>query len=169
MKYFYDCEICLRLFRLSPALAAVSSRGNVIVIREEPTSSSSESNFTDPQSPDDTERTLRAAIVKLSQLDVIGDESLNFDGGSTERVDEMPIVKSGENGQTENGNDRGIFSVSRVKRVELSEIPLDISSAGETVKSISTREVHFSHSCVKNAQFHDLLRARGNANDLIKT
>jgi hypothetical protein len=140
------------------AVAAVSSCGNVIVIREEPTSSSSESNFTDPQSPDDTERTLRAAIVKLSQLDVIGDESLTFDGGSTESIDEMPIV----NGQTENGSDRGIFSVSRVKKVELSEIPLDISTAGETVKSISTREVHFSHSGVKNAQLHDLLRARGN-------
>lgn len=39
--------------------------------------------------------------------------------------DEMPIVKNnGDSTQSENGMDKSIFSVSRVKKVELSEMPL---------------------------------------------
>lgn len=109
----------------------ISSRdGNVIVIREAPTSSSSDSNFTDPES----EKTLLLTIAKLEQLDLVRDhpklaicrhENVNLFPG-----DEMPIVKSSE---VENGA-KGFFSnVSRVKKVELSEIPLvsDICAACE--------------------------------------
>lgn len=102
------------------------------MIREAPTSSSSESNFTDPHSPDDTDRTLELTVKKLEHLDLSNHETLIVDGGATDSENEMPIVKkSGENGQQENGNDRGMFNVSRVKRVELSEIPLDISTSGK--------------------------------------
>lgn len=104
-----------------------SSRGNVIVIREPPTTSSSESNFTDPESPT---KTFNLTITKLEQLDLISDlptlqvvrhESVSFDGEASV----MPIVKKkSENGTPENGIDKGIFSVSRVKKVELPEIPL---------------------------------------------
>lgn len=38
--------------------------------------------------------------------------------------DKMPIVKNGDSSQPENGVDKSMFSVSRVKKVELSEMPL---------------------------------------------
>jgi hypothetical protein len=147
MKYFTIVK-SVYVFHLSLAHAAVSSRGNVVVIREAPTSSSSESNFTDPHSPDDTDRTLQLTVAKLEQLNVISDqhsleivrnEPLSFDGGAQESGDEMPIVKkSGEIGPLENGSDRGIFSVSRVKKVELSEIPLDISTTGRAQSPVKS-------------------------------
>lgn len=35
----------------------------------------------------------------------------------------MPIVKNGDSTQSDNGMDKSMFSVSRVKKVELSEMP----------------------------------------------
>lgn len=107
--------------------AGISSRdGNVIVIREAPTTSSSESNFTDPESPVNNSHNL--TITKLEQLDLISElpklqivRHENVSLCAQESTDEMPIVKKSE---TENGGDKGIFSVSRVKKVELSEISL---------------------------------------------
>lgn len=65
----------------------------------------------------------------VNNLEVVSNESLNINVNNNEEeflIDEMPIVKnnnnSGDNSQ-ENG-DKSIFSVSRVKKVELSEIPL---------------------------------------------
>lgn len=110
------------------------------MIREAPTSSSSESNFTDPESPAHADKPLHnLTVTKLEQLDLHGEqrklqvvhnESINFEGKRNEEVEEMPIVKKkNENGSPENGAaDKGIFSVSRVKKVELSEIPMNCST-----------------------------------------
>lgn len=97
------------------------------MISEAPTTSSSESNFTDPESPT---RTFNLTITKLEQFDLISDlptlqivrhEQVSVDGEASN----MPIVKKkSENGTPESGADKGIFSVSRVKKVELPEIPL---------------------------------------------
>lgn len=118
----------------------ISSGGNVIVIREAPTTSSSESVFTDPEN-NDVDNTINLTITRLEQLNLVSNqpnlqivqhEQLNFDGQSESEAEEMPIVKKiGGSGQQENGTDKGIFSVSRVKKVELPEIPLvtDICSA----------------------------------------
>lgn len=92
------------------------------MIREAPTTSSSESIFTDPESPTTI---LNLTISQLEQLELTSElprlqierhEQINFDGGT------MPIVKKPSS--EENGSDKGIFSVSRVKKVELAEIPL---------------------------------------------
>lgn len=97
------------------------------MIREAPTTSSSESNFTDPESPTNN---LNLTITKLEQLNLIGDlttlQIVQHDSVRRESTeDDMPIVKkSSQNGTPENGTDKGIFTVSRVKKVELSEIPL---------------------------------------------
>lgn len=98
---------------------------------EAPTSSSSESLFTDPGSPFDEQRILNLVIIELEKLNlvstqpnlqVVHHESLNFSGDG-ESSDEMPIKKKTSQ-NNENGTDKGIFSISRVKKVELSEIPL---------------------------------------------
>lgn len=124
------------------------------MIREASTSSSSESNFTDPESP--TEKTLNLTVTKLQQLDLISDlptlhiaryENVNLDGG--ESSDEMPIVMKSE---SENGSDKGIFSVSRVKKVELSEISL-ASDICATCKSFVSRVCEHSFQFIP---FHDL-------------
>lgn len=94
------------------------------MIREAPTTSSSESNFTDPESP-----AHNLSVSKLEQLELISElpklQIVRFEnvslGGRELSCDEMPIVKKSE---VENGSDKGIFSVSRVKKVELSEISL---------------------------------------------
>lgn len=59
---------------------------------------------------------------EVPSLDFVHYEPVSFQ--SSEFV--MPIVKkNGENGHpNENGSDKGMFSVSRVKKVELSEISL---------------------------------------------
>lgn len=134
----------------------MSSHGNVIVIREAPTTSSSDSDFTDPDSQpnDEVTENLNLTIKKLEQLSFCGDqqnlqivrhESLNFDGeSSSEECVEMPILKKRlEQVQPENGNDKGIFSVSRVKKVELSEIPLatDICATCKSI-SVTVRNLH---------------------------
>jgi hypothetical protein len=68
------------------------------------------------------------SLELLPTLEVVSNESLNISVKENNEIttDEMPIVKkNGENSQQENGcSDKGIFSVSRVKKVELSEIPL---------------------------------------------
>lgn len=109
------------------------------MIREAPTSSSSESNFTDPESPAHADKLLHnLTVTKLEQLDLHGEqqklrvvhnESISFEGTRNE-AEEMPIVKKkDENGPPENGAaDKGIFSVSRVKKVELSEIPMNCTT-----------------------------------------
>lgn len=106
------------------------------MIREAPTTSSSGSNFTDPESPldEDVTENINLTIKKLEQLcldsyqknlQVVRHEPINVDGTVSEDCGQMPIVKkSSDHAQLENGNDKGIFSVSRVKKVELSEIPL---------------------------------------------
>lgn len=68
-------------------------------------------------------------ITKLEPLELAREvPSLNivhYEPVSFQSEVEMPIVKkTAENGHQENGTDKGMFSVSRVKKVELSEIPL---------------------------------------------
>jgi hypothetical protein len=65
-------------------------------------------------------------------------ECLSLESVNDELV--MPILrKNASNGQTTNRSDRGMFSVSRVKKVELAEIPLasDICTASELSKHLS--------------------------------
>lgn len=58
---------------------------------------------------------------ELLSLDFVDYEPVSL----RQSEEEMPILKkNAENGQQENGTDKGMFSVSRVKKVELSEIPL---------------------------------------------
>lgn len=101
------------------------------MICEAPTTSGSESNFTDPESHVD--KTIILTFSSLEQFELVSDlkqlqivrfENVSLDGST----DEMPIVKKND---VENGSDKGIFSVSRVKKVELSEISLasDICAA----------------------------------------
>lgn len=134
------------------------------MIREAPTSSSSESNFTDPEShfDEDVAKTLRLTITKLEQLDIVSDlpplnvvhyEAISLDGGA----EAMPIVKSNSE---ENGCDKGIFSVSRVKKVELPErkLPTDICAARK--KPLERRISHISRAeIVQLIPLHDLLPA----------
>jgi hypothetical protein len=85
------------------------------------------------------------SISKLANLQIVQHESINF------QPSDMPIPKKNgsENGQQqENGIDKGIFSVSRVKKVELSEIPLatDICSTRKFSVTISQdKNEEFSH------------------------
>jgi hypothetical protein len=127
-------------------ISEISTRdGNVIVIREAPTSSSSDSNFTDPE----TDQTLHLTVVKLQQLDLIRDQ-LKLEICRHENVnffpcEEMPIVKSSE---VENGT-KGFFgNVSRVKKVELSEISLasDICAACEYFISLQWPQLNVAFS-----------------------
>lgn len=135
------------------------------MIREAPTTSSSESIFTDPEN-DDVDKTINLTITKLQQLNLISNqpslqvvhqEHVNFEGKSSESSDEMPIVKkNSENGQQENGTDKGIFSVSRVKKVELPEIPLatDICSAARKLPlEVLMRRNEFSHIFLVTRKF----------------
>lgn len=65
---------------------------------------------------------------------------------------EMPIIKnstSTANGSVADGNDKGIFNVSRVKKVELCEIPLDITS---TCKFIIIQPLILSHHHVNRKE-----------------
>lgn len=102
------------------------------MIREAPTSSSSDSNFTDPESlyqgEEQEESFHNLTITKLESLNLTSDfphlqlvhnEPISFDGD----ISEMPIVKTAN--ESENGTDKGIFNVSRVKKVELSELQLN--------------------------------------------
>lgn len=99
------------------------------------TPSSSDSIFVDAFSSPITEsRTLRSLnVTKLEQFDIVSESHNEFSplnipcGGDAKTVNEMPIVKN-SNGQSD-AVDKGIFNVSRIKKVELSEIPLDITSA----------------------------------------
>lgn len=104
-----------------------SHLGGKIVIREQHfgTPTSSDSLFVDAlSSPVHESCSLRSLnVTKLEQFDIVSeshDESLS--GGDAQTVCEMPIVKNG-NGQSD-AADKGIFNVSRIKKVELSEIPL---------------------------------------------
>lgn len=120
--------------------AGISSRGHVIVIREAPTTSSSESNFTDPESQYHEEDVFNLTITKLESLSLISElptlQLVHYEPISVDGVidtDEMPIVKSTV--EPENaGSDKGIFSVSRVKKVELSELPLNTTDICSTRK-----------------------------------
>jgi hypothetical protein len=113
-----------------------SHLGGKIVIREQQqhigTPSSCESIFVDAfSSPvSSLSRTFAGLnVTKLEQFDIVSEshnESLNAPGGDA-TLNEMPIVKNG-NGQSD-AADKGMFNVSRIKKVELSEIPLDIASA----------------------------------------
>jgi hypothetical protein len=110
---------------------------SVIVIRgDRATPSSCDSIFTDAVSSIAGKQIL--SITKLEQFNIIGNESIiNVAGEFNNNNDrnhhnnnnyylseEMPIVKNGSaNGQPD-GSDKGMFNVSRVKKVELSEIPL---------------------------------------------
>lgn len=118
-----------------------SHLGGKIVIREQHfgTPSSSDSIFVDAfSSPIAESRTFRSLnVTKLEQFDIVSESHnelppLNVPcGGDATTVNEMPIVKN-SNGQSD-ATDKGIFNVSRIKKVELSEIPLDITSACEFI------------------------------------
>ncbi|CAG9798032.1 unnamed protein product [Chironomus riparius] len=118
--------------------SSVSSQGNFIIIREHVTPSSADTVFTDAvstvsQQNNNNYISQNLSVTKLEQFDIASDilkceivrnESFNVDGIERDFEDEdMPIVKnSTSNGQ--DGSDKGIFNVSRIKKVELSEIPL---------------------------------------------
>lgn len=132
------------------------------MIREAPTTSSSGSNFTDPDSQpyDDVTDNINLTIEKLEQLSnqhnlqVVRHERVNCAGeSSAEEAEEMPIVrKNNQHVQLENVNDKGIFSVSRVRKVELSEIPLatDICATRKNPKPVrsSHRREEISHNSI---------------------
>lgn len=171
VKSFFS--ICLLPFNRFTR-AGISSRGNVIVNREAPATSSSESIFTDPESETnegEKETSFNLTITKLEQLDLISDrpqlqivryETINFDGATSD--DEMPIVKSSS--EQENGTDKGIFSVSRVKKVELSELPLTTDICTRKYPE-SVRDGKFlAHS--KRVGNYSIPRPSCSANDLIK-
>lgn len=119
--------------------------GGKIVIREQHfgTPSSGDTLFLDAFSSPITEchtleRTLleNLHVTKLDQFDIIGESQIN-DDESLDKDKGMPIIKNNNSSlataakKTANGsdaNDKGMFNVSRVKKVELSEIPLDIST-----------------------------------------
>lgn len=121
------------------------------MIREAPTSSSSESIFTDPDSQYDENKTLNLVVTKLEQLNlvstqpnlrVVHHESVNLSGDS--ESDEMPIKKKAQQNNENNGSDKGIFSVSRVKKVELAEIPLasDICATRKHLSSVKSSRIN---------------------------
>jgi len=130
----------------------------VIVIRETVTSSSSDSNYCDPASE---ARSVELSIYNcapieirsLPDLRVIRYEPISIDPSpQTEKA--MPIVKRNDHQQQqqpENGIDKGMFNVSRVKKVELSEMP---KANGELPALTSVR--NFSHQHVNAAHLHDL-------------
>lgn len=123
-----------------------SEQSNLIVVREPPTSSSSsDSIFTDPasshQSPQKykaKKSPLKLTITKLDpfnfhpeplvDLQIYKNDSINFSSEEQEEdleVNEMPIVRNKMCSDSDNSLDKSIFNVSRVKKVELSEIPLN--------------------------------------------
>jgi len=121
-----------------PPSSSVSSQ---IIIREHATPSSCDTIFADAVSSvsqlnnnnNITQSRQNLSVSKLEQFDIASDiqkfevwrnESFNVSVIEREFEDEdMPIVKNSKtNGQ--DGSDKGIFNVSRIKKVELSEIPL---------------------------------------------
>ena len=137
------------------------------MIREQhfgtPSSTSGDSIFVDAFSSPITEcheqtleRTLlqNLLVTKLEQFDIVG-ESQNL---QIKCDDEMPIIKNNSgmkkpaNGS--DANDKGMFNVSRVKRVELSEIPLDISTTTTVARKfiIILKPLILSHHHVKHTQ-----------------
>lgn len=128
-----------------------SQGGSLIIIREHITPSSCDTIFTDAVSSIATgtyERPLNLSVQKLEQFDIatetqtlqiVKNESINLEGKYREEEElEMPIVKnSSSNGQQE-GSDKGIFNVSRVKKVELSEIPLSTDICNATAAATAT-------------------------------
>lgn len=105
--------------------------GGKIVIREQHfgTPSSSDSIFVDAfSSPITEQRSLgNLSVTKIEQIDIVSESQneslLNIPAGDdAEIVNEMPIVKNGSS--QSDATDKGIFNVSRIKKVELSEIPL---------------------------------------------
>ncbi|XP_070509313.1 protein cappuccino-like isoform X2 [Chironomus tepperi] len=121
-----------------PPSSSVSSQGNFIIIREHITPSSCDTVFTDAVSSvsqlnNNNYIQQNLSVTKLEQFDIASDihkkceivrnESFNVNGIERDLEDEdMPIKNSKANGQ--DGSDKGIFNVSRIKKVELSEIPL---------------------------------------------
>lgn len=123
-----------------------SEQSNLIVVREPPTSSSSsDSIFTDPaslQSPQYNKSKilpLKLTITNLEpfnfhpeplvDLQICKNDSINVSSEQEDSEDlednEMPIVRNKMCSDSDNNLDKSIFNVSRVKKVELSEIPLN--------------------------------------------
>lgn len=142
------------------------------MIREQhfgtPSSTSGDSLFVDAFSSPITEcheQTLEKTLLqnllvtKLEQFDILG-ESQNSQikcNESLEDDDEMPIIKNNSVvKKTANGSDasdKGMFNVSRVKKVELSEIPLDISTAAAAAaRKFILKQLILSHHHVKHTQ-----------------
>lgn len=138
--------LCAYLTEIPPSSSL--SQGNLIIIREHTTPSSCDTVFTDAISSvslsnlninnnNPNYQNQNLTITKLEQLDIESDvlnklEIVRNDPISVLDIikirteeGEMPIVKnsSSTNGQ-QDGSDKGIFHVSRIKKVELSEIPL---------------------------------------------
>lgn len=120
-----------------------SEQSNLIVVREPPTSSSSsDSIFTDPslKSPqyNKAKKSLpKLTITKLEPFNfhpeplvdqqLCKNDSINVSSEQEEDLEdnEMPIVRNKMCSDSDNSLDKSIFNVSRVKKVELSEIPLN--------------------------------------------
>jgi hypothetical protein len=133
------------------------SSSGLIIIREHATPSSCDTYFTDAVSSIGNYENL--TVTKLEQIDIVSDaraalqfirnESISVDGSkcAEEEGGEMPIVRNGSSvpsngqqlhaGSDASDKDKGMFNVSRVKKVELSEIPLatDISTVAASSSS----------------------------------
>lgn len=139
------------------------------MIREQhfgtPSSTSGDSLFVDAFSSPITEcQTLEKTLLqnllvtKLEQFDILGESQnsqIKCNESLEEDDDEMPIIKNNsvvkKNTNGSDASDKGMFNVSRVKKVELSEIPLDISTAAAARKFI-LKQLILSHHHVKHTQ-----------------
>lgn len=122
-----------------------------IIIREHATSSSCDTIFTDaisslsPFAASDRNNNFveqNLTITEVVHVDIASatdaehNDSINVNETDIEKQqEEMPIVKKNlsTNGQQDAG-DKGIFNVSRIKKVELSEIPLASDICSNTGK-----------------------------------
>ncbi|KAG5675766.1 hypothetical protein PVAND_005643 [Polypedilum vanderplanki] len=155
-------------------------QGNgLIIIREHATPSSCDTYFTDAASSSICEKVnfQNLTVTKLEQFDIFGDkktlqiirnESINLDSECVEEVGgKMPIVR---NGSSSNGRklhtdasdkDKGMFNVSRVKKIELSEIPLatDIctSSLTSVASTTSSEQQKVTHSSNGSKVLHRVI------------
>lgn len=141
---FHVLYLIFRFIETSDTKQSTSSeQSNLIVVREPPTSSSSsDSIFTDPslKSPQYNEAKKspsKLTITKLEpfnfhpeplvDLQIYRNDSINVSSEQEEDLEEneMPIVRNKMCSDSDNSLDKSIFNVSRVKKVELSEIPLN--------------------------------------------
>lgn len=138
---FHVLYLIFRFIETSDTKQSTSSeQSNLIVVREPPTSSSSsDSIFTDPslKSPQYNKAKKSPSKLTITKLEPFNfhpeplvdlqNDSINDSSEQEEDLEEneMPIVRNKMCSDSDNSLDKSIFNVSRVKKVELSEIPLN--------------------------------------------